>query len=60
MAVVCLMIQNLIALHIPDLQISSTSNQLLVNGDPVNKNDVPKQYITISKLIFFSCYSAVQ
>ena len=51
MAVVCLMIQNLISLHVPELNITRESNQLIVNGKPVNAELVPKLFLKLGNFV---------
>nr|CAB3266192.1 solute carrier family 26 member 10-like [Phallusia mammillata] len=45
MAVVCLMIQNLIDIHVPDIIPSYNGTQLLLNGKAVDLEKVDPQYI---------------
>ena len=49
MAVVCLMIQNLISIHVPDLDIEKTEESLIINGNPIDLSAVPAEYLTIGK-----------
>ncbi|XP_076813824.1 prestin-like isoform X2 [Clavelina lepadiformis] len=45
MAVVCLMIQNLISVHVHDQELSLNEGKLLINGQEVNLTTVPSQFI---------------
>ena len=49
MAVVCLMIQNLISLHIPELVITQESNQVIVNDVAVDMKLVLQRFLMQSK-----------
>jgi len=53
MAVVCLMIQNLISLHIPEINIIEEGQQLKVNGEPIDINHVPNIFLKLGRVNFY-------
>nr|XP_026691156.1 pendrin-like [Ciona intestinalis] len=49
MAVVCLMIQNLVDLYVPDVTTAVNGSMVLVNGEQVDWNKVDEKYVFIDE-----------